>query len=369
MHLLSRPEYVFQSTSDVLTAIFSPYHPSIIVGGTYTGQVMLWDTRARSQLPVAKTPLIGASTGGHTHPVYSIALVGTQNANNIISCSTDGVVCGWTTDMLTLPQEYLELTTPPPSKTDDLAATCMSFPESDPTSFLVGTEEGTIFPCHRYDRAGAKAGVDTKLRYRAHTAPIMSLDFHPARGPVDLGDLVLSSSLDWSIKLWKTKPASSTAVQSSITQSSSYAASTTTASTATSNTSEQIVDPILDISREDVVYSARWSPQRPGVFASVDGGGNVDVWDLTADTEVPVTRVTPDMDSAIPGLGGSQLQKSLGKVEWEKKEGKRLAVGGAAGLVTVFEVGSDLSGEAVVRTEEWARMKRIGDERGLRIGL
>lgn len=258
--------------------------------------------------------------------------------------------------MLTVPQEYLELVTPPPSKTDDLAPTCMNFPESDPTSFLVGTEEGTIFPCHRYDRAGAKAGVDTKQRYKGHSAPIMSLDFHPARGPVDLGDLFLSTSLDWSIKLWKTRPVSSTVVQSS--QSATASTASALNSYGNPTVSEQIVEPLIDIPREDVVYSARWSPHKPGIFASVDGGGNVEVWDLTLDTEVPVAKASPVIDRSVNGLGG-HLAKSLDKVCWEGKEGKRLAVGGAAGIVTVYEVGSELAGGEGVRGEEWARMKRV----------
>lgn len=345
MHLHSRPEYTFHSTSDILTAKFSPFHPSLIIGGSYAGQVLLWDTRSRTPLPVQKTPLTGASTGGHTHPVYSISLVGTQNANNIISCSTDGVVCGWTVDMLSLPQEYLELITPPPSKTEDLSPTCMSFPISDPTSFLVGTEEGTIYPCHRYDRAGAKAGVDTRLRYKGHTAPVMSVDFHPARGPVDLGDLVLSSSLDWTVKLWKTRAPSSTSLATS--NPSSHLSSTAR--------DEHAVGPLLEFSREDIVYDARWSPHKPGVFSSVDGAGNVEVWDLTDDTEVPVARATPEMDRSIQG---GYAAKGLEKVYWEEKEGKRLGVGGAAGVVTVFEVGADLAGESV-RNEEWTKMKRL----------
>lgn len=345
MHLHSRPEYTFHSASDILTAKFSPFHPSLIIGGSYSGQVLLWDTRSRTPLPVQKTPLTGASTGGHTHPVYSISLVGTQNANNIISCSTDGVVCGWTVDMLSLPQEYLELTTPPPSKTDDLSPTCMSFPISDPTSFFVGTEEGTIYPCHRYDRAGAKAGVDTRLRYRGHTAPVMSLDFHPARGPVDLGDLILSSALDWTVKLWKTRALNSTAVATSTTSSILNPAAN----------NEQTVEPLLEFSREDVVYDARWSPHKPGVFSSVDGAGNVEIWDLTVDTEVPATRTTPEVSRSIKG---GYVAKSLERVTWEEKEGKRLGVGGAAGVVTVLEVGSELAGESV-RNEEWTRMKRL----------
>ncbi|EAS36850.3 cytoplasmic dynein intermediate chain [Coccidioides immitis RS] len=338
-HLHARPEYIFHSTSDILTAKFSPFHPNLIIGGSYSGQVLLWDTRssrAGGGAPVQKTPLSGS---GHTHPVYSITIVGTQNAHNILTASTDGVVCGWTVDMLSQPQEYLELTTPPPSKTEDLAPTTLSFPQSDPTFFLVGTEEGTIYPCHRYDRAGAKAGTDHRLSYRGHAAPVMSTAFHPARGPVDLGDLMLSSSIDWSVKLWRVRPP---------------AATSTSSGTSSSAASMQTVSPILDITREDVVYDARWSPNRPGVFALVTGAGSLEVWDLYTETEVPTACATP-----TSGKGGI-LTKSLNKVAWEEKEGRRLATGGLDGVVTVFDVGKGLGGgPEEVSTEEWSGMKRL----------
>ena len=185
----------------------------------------------------------------------------------------------------------------------------------------------------------------------------MSLDYHHPRGPVDLGDLVLSTSLDWTVKLWKTRPASSTAVQAtqpSGTTSSSYAASTAAPA-------ETIVEPLLDIPREDVVYSARWSPHKPGVFASVDGGGTLEVWDLTVDTEIPVAKAQPSIDRTLGGLEG-YVAKSLDKVVWEEKEGRRVAVGGASGVVTVFEVGGELSGEG--GKEEWGRMKRVVERGG-----
>ncbi|KFY33902.1 hypothetical protein V494_07220 [Pseudogymnoascus sp. VKM F-4513 (FW-928)] len=330
-HLHDRPEFVFHAQSDVLTAKFSPFHPNLIIGGAYSGQVLLWDTRAKSA-PVQKTPLTGS---GHTHPVYSVDIVGTQNANNILSCSTDGVVCGWSVDMFTQPQELLTLTTPPPAKTEDLSPTCMAFPQTDPTYFLVGSEEGTIYPCHRYDRAGSKAGVDQRVSYRGHAAPVMSLSFHPARGPIDLGDLVLSSSLDWSVKLWRMRaPATAT----------------------TGITGEaQVVAPLLDIVREDVVYDAAWSPSKPGVFSLVDGAGFVEVWDLNIDTEVPCARL-----QTKPRLGArSQFSRSLNRVAWEETEGKRLATGGIDGELTVFEVGPDLGGKESSRSEEWTSMKKL----------
>jgi dynein intermediate chain, cytosolic len=333
MHLHDRPEFVFHAPSDVLAAKFSPFHPNLIVGGAYSGQVFLWDTRAKSA-PVQKTPLTGA---GHSHPVYSVDIVGTQNANNIISCSTDGVLCGWTVDMLAQPQELLTLTSPPPSKTEDLCPTCMAFPQTDPTFFLVGSEEGTIFPCHRYDRAGSKAGVDQRVSYRGHAAPVMSMDFHPARGAVDLGDLVLTTSLDWTVKLWRVRAPAATSTTGSL--------SAETAS----------ITPVLDFTREDVVYNAAWSPVKPGVFSVVDGAGNVEVWDLTVDTEVPISKAQPSSRKE----GRSMMSKSLNRISWEQTEGKRLAVGGLDGAVTVFEVGPDLGGKDSARNEEWTSVKKL----------
>jgi len=331
LHLHDRPEYIFHAQSDILTAKFSPFHPSLIIGGAYSGQVLLWDTRAKSA-PVQKTPLTGS---GHTHPVYAIEIVGTQNANNVISCSTDGVVCGWTVDMLAQPQELLDLTTPPPAKTEDLSPTCMAFPQADPTYFLVGTEEGSIYPCHRYDRAGAKAGVEQRVSYRGHAAPVMSIDFHPARGPIDLGDLVLSSSLDWSVKLWKVRTPA--------------AAATTPVSG-----SAQVAAPLLDLPREDVVYDTKWSPIKPGVFSLVDGAGNLEIWDITVDAEVPLAKAQPSNRK-----GASLLTKSLNKVAWEEHDGKKIAVGGLDGVVTIFDVGSKLGGVDNARAEEWSSVKKL----------
>lgn len=329
-HMHDRAEFVFHAQSDVLTAKFSPFHQNLIVGGTYSGQILLWDTRAKSA-PVQKTPLTGY---GHTHPIYSIDIVGTQNANNIISCSTDGVACAWSMDVFAQPQELLELKAPPPAKIEDVSPTCLSFPDGDPTFFLVGSEEGTIYPCHRYNRAGAKAGVDSDFSYKGHTAPVMSVDFHPARGPVDLGDFVLSSSLDWSVKLWKVRAP---------------------AATSTAGASDGNMTPLLDFVREDVVYDAKWSPIKPSVFALVDGAGSLEFWDIAVETEEPVARISPSQRKG----GRTMLSKSLNKLAWEPSDGKRVATGGMDASVTVFEVASGLGGKEDLKTEEWTNVKKL----------
>ncbi len=50
------------------------------------------------------------STTAHTHPAYSLKVVGTQNAHNLISVSTDGRVCTWSVDNLNVHQEAIDLT-------------------------------------------------------------------------------------------------------------------------------------------------------------------------------------------------------------------------------------------------------------------
>lgn len=341
-HAPSRPEYTFTASSDVLSARFSPFHPNIVIGGCYSGQICLWDTRTsgRTGQPVQKTPQSGSHLG-HTHPVYSISVVGTPNAHNILTASMDGVVCSWSVDMLTQAQEYLVLNTPPPAKTDDLAPTTMSFPTADPTFFLVGTEEGTIYPCHRYDRAGAQAGVDTRIAYKGHTAPVMSSQFHPARGPVDLGDLLLSSSSDWSVKLWRVKPAASS--------------STTASSIVAGGTAPTIVNPILNLAREDLVYDAKWAPHKPSVFACATGSGELEVFDLSYDLEVPIAKASPTR-----GKNGVVPFKGLNKVAWEERRGSHLAAGGLDGVVTVFDVGKGLQcGNGEASMDEWVSVKKL----------
>lgn len=84
-----------------MSTFFSEFNPTIIVGGTYSGQIVLWDMRAGRNTPVQQTPL--SSIVGHTHPVYCMNVVGTKNAHNLVSVSTDGKLCVWSLENLLQP--------------------------------------------------------------------------------------------------------------------------------------------------------------------------------------------------------------------------------------------------------------------------
>ncbi|KAI8393869.1 WD40-repeat-containing domain protein [Radiomyces spectabilis] len=305
-----KPEYVFHCQSDVLSVMFSKFHSHYVIGGTYSGQVVLWDTRAKS-LPVLKTPL---SAGGHTHPIYSLDMIGSQDAHTLISASTDGSVCSWQLDMLAQPQEYLELQHSAHNKTEEVAITCKGFPDDHAsTSFWIGTEEGNIYQANRFDRAGSKAGINPHDIYRGHYGAITGLHFHPRFGPIDFSDLFLTSSVDWTVKLWNAK------------------------STSKPSSELAYIHPLHSFEdADDYIYDVKWSPSHPALFASIDGAGQFDLWNLNADTEEPLIS-TP----VGPG-------NALNKLAWDA-EGRKTAIGSSDGKVYIHDIGEI----ATPKPDEW----------------
>lgn len=161
------------------------------------------------------------------------------------------------------PQETLELVHAGHNKTGEVAITTLDFPDNETTTFWVGTEEGTVYQANRYDRAGAKAGLNQYDVYKAHAGPVMGLHFHPSLGPVDFSDLFLTCSADWTVKLWRAK------------------------SLAKPSTTSHVVSPLYSFNEaDDYVYDVKWHPAHPAVFGSVDGSGRFDLWNLNTDTEV-----------------------------------------------------------------------------------
>ncbi|XP_067865940.1 cytoplasmic dynein 1 intermediate chain 1 isoform X3 [Heterodontus francisci] len=197
------PEYIFHCQSPVMSVCFARFHPNLVVGGTYSGQIVLWDNRSHRRTPVQRTPL---SAAAHTHPVYCVNVVGTQNAHNLITVSTDGKMCSWSLDMLTQPQENMELVH---NKSKPVAVTSMAFPTGDVNNFVVGSEEGMIYTACRH---GSKAGIGEM--FEGHQGPVTGINCHMAVGQIDFSHLFVTSSFDWTVKLWTTKvPTASAAVE------------------------------------------------------------------------------------------------------------------------------------------------------------
>ncbi|XP_053189988.1 cytoplasmic dynein 1 intermediate chain 1 isoform X1 [Scomber japonicus] len=291
------PEYIFHCQSPVVSVGFARFHPNLVVGGTYSGQIVLWDNRSHRRTPVQRTPL---SAAAHTHPVYCVNVVGTQNANNLITVSTDGRMCSWSLDMLSQPQETMELVY---NKSKPVAVTGMAFPTGDVNNYVVGSEEGTVYTASRH---GSKAGICEM--FEGHQGPVTGISCHNAVGTVDFSHLFITSSFDWTVKLWSTKHNK----------------------------------PLYSFEdNADYVYDVMWSPVHPALFAAVDGMGRLDLWNLNNDTEVPTASVTIEGASA------------LNRVRWSSG-GKEVAVGDSEGRVWIYDTG-ELS---VAHSDDWARFAR-----------
>uniref|UniRef100_A0A0G4HJL6 Uncharacterized protein n=1 Tax=Chromera velia CCMP2878 TaxID=1169474 RepID=A0A0G4HJL6_9ALVE len=330
LNLPSRPEFAFVSQSAVLSADFNKFQPNIVVGGTYSGSIVMWDTRAKAG-PIQRTPL---TARGHSHPVYALQLVGSQNAHNLVSISTDGRLCVWALGMLVQPQESLDFRR---GANREVAATCLSLSEGETNILYTGAEDGNVFQAHIH---GSKNGVTDQLegidtnpqtglhrataghdpslaKTPAHEGPVSALDFHPqgeaAQHGADFSDFLLSSSFDWTIKLWSPKSFSKPL--------HSFEAS------------------------EDYVFDVKWNPQHPALFASVDGEGYVDVWDMNRDMESPYVRVR-------------DKELALNKVCWSS-DGRRIVTGDHSGVVNVWGIDKELT---TAKPEDFTRLdEKISD--------
>lgn len=131
------PEDIFHCQSAVMSTCFAKFNPNLILGGTYSGQIVLWDNRVPKRTPIQRTPL---SASAHTHPVYCLQMIGTQNAHNVISISSDGKLCSWSLDMLSQPQDTMELQ----QRSKPIAVTSMAFPKNEINNFVLGSEDGGV---------------------------------------------------------------------------------------------------------------------------------------------------------------------------------------------------------------------------------
>ncbi|KAJ9449445.1 Cytoplasmic dynein 1 intermediate chain [Diplonema papillatum] len=297
-----RPFQVLNAPSDVAKAMYCKFKSNLVVGGLYNGQVCLWDTRVGSD-PVQVTPL---TLDGHTHPVFGMDVVGSVNSHSLVTLSSDGKVCSWQLEKMSTPaethvlQQMVDVGGTAVAK--EIQATSLAFRDNESNRFYLGSENGMLLSGTR------SSGTPNPDGYEGHTSPITSLHCHPASPPgaEDYTDFVLTSSMDWTCKLWHPSKSDK---------------------------------PIFSFDEyTDYVYDVRWSPVHPAVFASVDGSGTLSVWNLLESMETPIGKV----ESSPNGRASCHLSWS--------GDGRCIIVGDAGGDCTLWEVNG---AEASAKAADW----------------
>lgn len=189
--------------------------------------------------------------------------------------------------MLSQPQETMELCQQKQSRL--IAVTSMSFPMGDYNNFILGSQEGSVYSACRH---GAKTGILDV--FEGHHGPVTAVDFHNATSTqADFSHLFLTSSFDWTFKLWSMRD--TTKLLYSFEDGSDY------------------------------MYDIRWSPIHPALFATVDGLGKLDLWNLNHDTELPT------LSTYIEG------NPALNRLIWSPN-GQQIVVGDDYGKIYVYDV-------------------------------
>jgi len=87
----------------------------------------------------------------------------------------------------------------------------MQFPEDETDKFYIGSEDYNIYQANLHQQNNATNTHNWKA-FSSHCAPVTKIAMHPGKsmyetkgitaGLGDMSELMLSASMDWTIKLW-----------------------------------------------------------------------------------------------------------------------------------------------------------------------
>ncbi|NWH82878.1 WDR34 protein, partial [Piaya cayana] len=331
-----RPDLVVDVPSSVMCLAFHPSQPSLIAGGLFTGEVVVWDTSRREDPVLWRT---GMTDDTHTDPVYQVIWVPDAEPGaygRLWSVSTDGKILVWREERdgrLSLTTGFAVVAQQVPRSTRlkkftwgeaAVGITSLSFSPFDPCVFVVGVEGGCSLRCSMAAEALAlpHPGGSVPLRAPAELAfspqggPVYSVSCSPFHRQVPRGhtaNLFLSCGTDGQVHLH------------SLLQ----------------------VDPLLSLQlSKQYLFCVRWSPVRPLLFAAASGEGSVHLVDLEKSSQKAALSLA---------LGEGPVYC----LEFNSRQPRLLAAGDAAGTVAVWQLSSDFTEQ---RPREMARLEQLASE-------
>ncbi|NXE77567.1 WDR34 protein, partial [Cochlearius cochlearius] len=318
-----RPDLVVDVPSSVMCLAFHPSQPSLIAGGLFSGELVVWDTSRTDDPVIWRT---GMTDDTHTDPVYQVNWLPDakhRNHTRLLSVSTDGKILVWREERdgwLALAEGFAMVAQQIPRSTQlkkiawgeaAVGVTSLSFSHFDPRVFVVGVEGGYSLKCSTaaetlaLHRTGSSVPLraPAELAFSPHGGPVYSVSCSPFH------NLFLSCGTDGQVhlhSLLQTQPLLS-----------------------------------LQLSKK-YLFCVRWSPVRPMVFAAASGEGNCNkCFCFTGDVHL----FDLEKGSQKPALSVKQAAGDCPVycLEFNIKQTRLLAAGDATGTVKVWQLSSDFT--------------------------
>ncbi|KFQ41920.1 WD repeat-containing protein 34, partial [Nestor notabilis] len=336
------PDLVVDVPSSVMCLAFHPSQPSLIAGGLFSGELVVWDT-SRAEDPVIWRT--GMTDDTHTDPVYQVNWLPDakhRNQPRLLSVSTDGKILVWREERdgrLVLAEGFAVVAQQIPRSSwlkkvaygeAAVGVTSLSFSHFDPRVFVVGVEGGYSLKCcttavtPALHRTGSSVPLraPAELAFSPHGGPVYSVScspFHRQALGTDTSaapraqNLFLSCGTDGQVHLHsmlQTQPLVS-----------------------------------LQLSKK-YLFCVRWSPVRPLVFAAASG--EVHLFDFERSSQKPAVSMKQATD-----------EHPVYCLEFNMKQTHLLAAGDATGAVKVWQLSSDFTEQ---RPREVTHLEQLASE-------
>mmetsp|Transcript_4572 Transcript_4572/g.8598 ORF Transcript_4572/g.8598 Transcript_4572/m.8598 type:complete len:549 (-) Transcript_4572:279-1925(-) len=274
----TKPDVTIEVDNPVQCISFHPSHPALIAGGTFNGELYVWDLsredplRGRSRITDLSHREPVTQVVWHFNAAEASKHSAKENAYQVITLSSDGRVMVWNWQKLDHPVYAYELVHPHPKTqrrvlwggsalsfhthtalAEDRTASMLSVNQG---AFVVGTDGGTVYRCMfhhstqmeaEFIRTVSENGKPNlrspiKAEFSGHSGPVHGVDCSPFQRNV-----FCSCGIDGTIRIYNTLQA----------------------------------DALTKLEPASVyLYKAQWSPFRPLVLAASTGDGRIAVYDF-----------------------------------------------------------------------------------------
>lgn len=289
--------------------------PSLVLGGTRSGNVLMWDTRVKTALPINT---FGSDPCDPTHSHGRQVVTGIKTSSSaspvFFSSSSSGYLYKWSLSKTESP--ITRTIVQDETGAAELNISCIDLPHSArlsaderslsnrSTALFAGAMDGSV---HRLDGKGSSWNLDVGCG--KHEAGVSAISAHPLSSrSAFLDDVLVSASADWTLRLWLLRrglPCRQLAT--------------------------------FDMIANGAVHDVKWSPQHATVFAAGDDSGVLGLFDVSGALSPGGGRTGYQFN--VPGSESVPISK----VQWANNS-RYVCAGDANGTLSIWTCNSSFAG-------------------------